>query len=90
MQFDQLKRRDFITLLGRQRGGLADRRARAAAREGRPRRLAGSNQFGTPGDYTKSEYSNHYTLSGVYFPGQYMCVRWRPKKSATKESIASP
>jgi hypothetical protein len=38
-------------------------------------------QFGTPGDYKKSEYSNHYTLSAVYFPGQYMCVRWRPKKS---------
>jgi len=47
-------------------------------------------QFGTPGDYTKSEYGNRYTLSGVYFPGQYMCVRWRPKKSTTKETIACP
>jgi hypothetical protein len=37
-------------------------------------------EFGTPGDVRKSVYSNRYTLSGVYFPGQYMFVRWWPKK----------
>jgi hypothetical protein len=37
--------------------------------------------FGTHGDWTKSPYSNHYTLSGVYFPGQFMWVRWWPKNS---------
>jgi hypothetical protein len=35
--------------------------------------------FGTYGDKTKSKYENLYTLSGVYFPGQYMVVRWWPK-----------
>jgi hypothetical protein len=30
--------------------------------------------FGTPGDKTKAEFENHYTLSGVYFPGQFMVV----------------
>jgi hypothetical protein len=47
-------------------------------------------RFGTPGDRTKSEYSNHYTLDGVYFPGQFMFVRWWPKRSATKELTALP
>jgi hypothetical protein len=36
-------------------------------------------RFGTHGDVTKSQYANHYTLSGVYFPGQFMVVRWWPK-----------
>jgi hypothetical protein len=45
-------------------------------------------QFGTPGDYTKSEYSSHYTLSGVYFPGQFMFVRWWPKKSDLRSDRA--
>jgi hypothetical protein len=36
--------------------------------------------FGTYGKYTTSKYKNHYTLSGVYFPGQFMYVRWWPKK----------
>jgi hypothetical protein len=40
--------------------------------------------FGTYGDRTKAEFENHYTLSGVYFPGQFMVVRWWPKDSATK------
>lgn len=35
--------------------------------------------FGTYGDVSKSQYANHYTLSGVYFPGQFMVVRWWPK-----------
>jgi hypothetical protein len=35
--------------------------------------------FGTHGDWTKSKYKDHYTLSGVYFPGQFMWVRWWPK-----------
>jgi hypothetical protein len=43
-------------------------------------------QFGTPADWTKSEYGNHYTLSGVYFPGQFMFVRWWPKKIAHQGS----
>jgi hypothetical protein len=43
--------------------------------------------FGTHGDWRKSEYGNHYTLSGVYFPGQFMWVRWWPKASA---KITSP
>jgi hypothetical protein len=37
-------------------------------------------EFGTEGDVTKSKYANRYTLSGVYFPGQYMFVKWWPKK----------
>jgi hypothetical protein len=37
-------------------------------------------EFGTSGRRTKLAYSNRYTLSGVYFPGQYMFVRWWPKK----------
>ena len=45
-------------------------------------------KFGTPADKTKAEYSNRYTLDGVYFPGQFMFVRWWPKKSATKETVA--
>jgi hypothetical protein len=47
-------------------------------------------RFGTHGDKTKAEYNNRYTLDGVYFPGQFMFVRWWPKKSATKESSACP
>jgi hypothetical protein len=43
--------------------------------------------FGTYGDWRKSEYGNRYTLSGVYFPGQFMWVRWWPKAST---KIASP
>jgi len=35
--------------------------------------------FGTHGDQTKDKYDNLYTLSGVYFPGQFMVVRWWPK-----------
>jgi hypothetical protein len=41
-------------------------------------------EFGTYGNRTKSKYENHYTLSGVYFPGQFMVVRWWPKKMATE------
>jgi hypothetical protein len=37
--------------------------------------------FGTHGEVTKDQFQNHYTLSGVYFPGQFMVVRWWPKKS---------
>jgi len=37
--------------------------------------------FGTHGGWTKLKYKNHYTLSGVYFPGQFMWVRWWPKNS---------
>jgi|SRR6266404_2155508 hypothetical protein len=43
-------------------------------------------RFGTYGDKTKAEFENHYTLSGVHFPGQHMVVRWWPKKSATTAS----
>jgi hypothetical protein len=46
--------------------------------------------FGTYGDYTKSKYSNHYALSGVYFPGQFMWVRWWPKGSGTEATTLSP
>jgi len=46
-------------------------------------------KFGTPGKKTKLEYRNRYTLEGIYFPGQFMFVRWGPKKSATKEITAS-
>jgi hypothetical protein len=45
-----------------------------------------SIQFGTHGDYTKTEYKNHYTLSGVYFPGQFMFVRWWPKQHPADET----
>jgi hypothetical protein len=38
--------------------------------------------FGTLGDKRKSQFGNRYTLSGVYFPGQYMFVRWWPKQGA--------
>jgi hypothetical protein len=38
--------------------------------------------FGTSGDWAKSEFKNHYTFSGVYFPGQFMLVRWWPKEAA--------
>jgi hypothetical protein len=37
-------------------------------------------EFGTSGERTRIAYSNRYVLSGVYFPGQYMFVRWWPKK----------
>jgi hypothetical protein len=37
-------------------------------------------EFGTKGDVEKAKYRNLYTLSGVYFPGQYMSVRWWPRK----------
>jgi hypothetical protein len=37
-------------------------------------------QFGTHGDVTKAQYGNRYKLSGVYFPGQFMIVRWWPKQ----------
>jgi hypothetical protein len=37
--------------------------------------------FGTHGDVAKSQFRNHYTLAGVYFPGQFMVVRWWPKLS---------
>jgi hypothetical protein len=39
-------------------------------------------EFGTEGRVEKTKYSNRYTLHGVYFPGQYMMVRWWPKKAA--------
>jgi len=39
--------------------------------------------FGTHGDVTKAEFKNHYTLAGVYFPGQFMRVRWWPKTATT-------
>jgi hypothetical protein len=37
----------------------------------------------SPKDVTKSKFGNHYVLSGVYFPGQHMLVRWWPKKQPT-------
>jgi hypothetical protein len=37
-------------------------------------------EFGTKGDVEPSRYANKYKLTGVYFPGQYMLVRWWPKK----------
>jgi hypothetical protein len=37
-------------------------------------------EFGTSGERTRIAYSNRYVLSGVYFPGQYMFVRWWPKR----------
>jgi hypothetical protein len=40
--------------------------------------------FGTLGKVTKSEFKHHYTLSGVYFPGQFMFVRWWPKEPTTR------
>jgi hypothetical protein len=36
-----------------------------------------------PNAVIKSNLENHYTLSGVYFPGQYMLVRWWPKQEPT-------
>ena len=41
--------------------------------------------FGTSGDVIKEKFKNHYKLSGVYFPGQFMLVRWWPKQ---KDQIA--
>jgi hypothetical protein len=41
-------------------------------------------EFGATGDKTKAQYENHYTLYGVYFPGQYMYVRWWPKSPAVR------
>jgi hypothetical protein len=41
-------------------------------------------EFGTSGERTRIAYSNRYVLSGVYFPGQYMFVRWWPKRTANK------
>lgn len=46
-------------------------------------------QFGTAGDRHKTQYKNHYTLSGVYFPGQYMFVRWWPKPKSPAEAAAT-
>jgi hypothetical protein len=43
-------------------------------------------EFGTSGKRTKIAYSNRYVLSGVYFPGQYMFVRWWPKKEEGRPS----
>ena len=48
-----------------------------------------SYQFGTHGDVTKSQYRNHYTLTGVYFPGQFMFVRWWPKAPANNDPPAA-
>jgi hypothetical protein len=42
--------------------------------------------FGTHGDVTKDQFQNHYVLSGVYFPGQFMVVRWWPKESMVAAS----
>jgi hypothetical protein len=39
-------------------------------------------EFGTADHKTKEAYSNRYTLSGVYLPGQFMWVRWWPKNHA--------
>ena len=36
-------------------------------------------EFGTVGDVEESRFSKKYKLRGVYFPGQYMLVRWWPK-----------
>jgi hypothetical protein len=36
-------------------------------------------EFGTKGDVQKAKYDSTYTLSAVYFPGQFMNVRWWPK-----------
>jgi hypothetical protein len=43
-------------------------------------------EFGTPGDVKKLKYANRYALSGVYFPGQYMFVRWWPKQTAATKA----
>jgi hypothetical protein len=45
-------------------------------------------EFGTSGERTRIAYSNRYILSGVYFPGQYMFVRWWPKTEAA--ALARP
>jgi hypothetical protein len=37
-------------------------------------------EFGTEGDVIKSRYAERRTLSGIYFPGQCMIVRWWPKQ----------
>jgi hypothetical protein len=36
--------------------------------------------FGTAGEVIQSAYGRRYKLSGVYFPGQFMYVRWWPKE----------
>jgi hypothetical protein len=41
-------------------------------------------EFGTKGHYERSEFYNKYSLDAVYFPGQYMYVRWWPKKDHPK------
>jgi len=37
-------------------------------------------EFGTVGDVEEARYSPRYQLRGVYFPGQYMLVRWWPRQ----------
>ena len=37
-------------------------------------------EFGTPGKVVKEEFADRYTLPGVYFPGQFMFVRWCRKR----------
>jgi hypothetical protein len=44
-------------------------------------------EFGPYGDVEKSRYGNRHRLSGVYFPGQHMFVRWWPKRAATKSPV---
>jgi hypothetical protein len=39
-------------------------------------------EFGTYGDVEKPRYGNRHRLSGVYFSGQHMFVRWWPKERA--------
>jgi hypothetical protein len=45
-----------------------------------PERFDHRIEFGTSGERTRIAYSNRYVLSEVYFPGQYMFVRWWPKR----------
>jgi len=49
-------------------------------------------EFGTNGYYEESKFDNKYTLDAVYFPGQYMHVRWWPKKThpESPETVAGP
>lgn len=45
-------------------------------------------EFGTYGDVKESRYGNRHRLSGVYFPGQHMFVRWWPKLAAAKSEAS--
>jgi hypothetical protein len=40
-----------------------------------------TKEFGTIGDIEDERYTKRFKLRGVYFPGQYMLVRWWPRDS---------